>query len=59
MSKGQLIQEIRRHNLSAQPQFLAQFNERALEKYLQHLEGAQKRHIRIAGWVRKQKQRCA
>ena len=59
MSKGQLIDEIRRHNTSAQPTFLAQFNERALAKYLQQLEGAQKRHVRIAGWVRKSKQRCA
>ena len=58
MSKGQLIAEIRRHNASALPHFLARFNESALEKYLQQLEGAEKRHVRIAGWVRKQKQRA-
>jgi hypothetical protein len=54
MSKRQLIDEIRQYNTSVQPQFLAQFDEPALKQYLEHLESAQRKHVRIAGWVRKQ-----
>jgi len=53
MNKRQLIDEIRRINSTAHPQFLAQFDEAALRQYLQHLEGARQKHLRIAGWVRK------
>jgi hypothetical protein len=54
MSKRQLIDEIRQYNTSVQPQFLAQFDEPALKQYLEHLESASRKHLRIAGWVRKQ-----
>ncbi len=51
MTKRQLIDDIRRLNYTAQPQFLAQFDENALKQYLEHLEGAQRKHLRIDGWV--------
>jgi hypothetical protein len=54
MNKRQLIDDIRRYNTTAQPQFLAQFDEAALRQYLEHLEAAEKKHVRIAGWVRRQ-----
>ena len=54
MTKRQLIDDIRRYNTTAQPQFLAQFDVSALKQYLDHLEDAQKKHVRIAGWVRRQ-----
>src|SRR3954454_3978370 len=54
MSKRQLIDDIRRFNISVPPQFLAQFDETVLEQYLEHLEAASRKHVRIAGWVRKQ-----
>jgi len=53
MNKRQLIDDIRRHNTTAMPQFLAQFDESALKQYLDHLEDAQQKHTRIASWVRK------
>ena len=43
MSKRQLIDDIRRYNYTAQPQFLAQFDETALKQYLEHLEEFQGR----------------
>jgi hypothetical protein len=54
MSKRQLIDEIRTINNTAQPQFLAQFDEAALQQYLEHLRSAQSKRLRIGGWVRKQ-----
>jgi hypothetical protein len=54
MSKRQLIDDIREHNPTAQPQFLAQFDELALRHYLDHLKDAQDKRLRIAGWVRRQ-----
>lgn len=54
MTKRQIIDDIRKHNISVQPQFLAQFEVTDLKQYLEHLESAQKKHLRIAGWVRKQ-----
>lgn len=53
MSKRQLIDDIRRFNTSVQPHFLAQFDPAALKQYLEHLEDAHRKHLRIAGWVRK------
>jgi hypothetical protein len=53
MSKVQLIDDIRRFNTTVSKQFLAQFDEAALKQYLEHLEGAQKKHAQIASWVRK------
>ena len=53
MNKRQLIDDIRRYNTTAQPQFLAQFDEAALKQYLDHLEEARRKHMRLDGWVRK------
>jgi hypothetical protein len=54
MSKRQLIDEIRRYNVSVQPDFLSQFDEQALQQYLEHLEGAFQKRLHISSWVRKQ-----
>lgn len=54
MNKRQLIDEIRRFNTTVQPQFLAQFDEAALKQYLEHLQSAFGKRVRIAGWVRRQ-----
>ena len=54
MNKRQLIDEIRRFNTTAQTEFLAQFDEAALKQYLEHLEGAFRKRIHIASWVRRQ-----
>jgi hypothetical protein len=54
MSKRQLIDDIRRFNTSVQPEFLAQFDDDALKQYLDHLEGAFRKRIHIASWVRRQ-----
>lgn len=52
MEKRQLIEEIRKINVSAEEKFLAQFDEEALRQYLDHLQAAQQNRIHIAGWVR-------
>jgi hypothetical protein len=52
MNKRQLIDDIRRFNLSVRPQFLAQFDEPALKQYLEHLEDAHRKRVRFASWVR-------
>jgi hypothetical protein len=57
MSKRQLIDDIRQYNISVQPQFLAQFDAAALQQYLDHLRDAARKHVRIAGWVRKSQAR--
>jgi len=54
MTKRQLIDDIRKYNVSVEPQFLSQFDDAALKQYLEHLESAKQKHLRIAGWVRKQ-----
>jgi hypothetical protein len=51
MSKRQLIDDIRRYNNTAQPTFLAQFEEPALKQYLEHLESARLKHLRYARLV--------
>jgi hypothetical protein len=53
MNKRQLIEEIRRYNTTVAVEFLSQFDDSALQQYLQHLEGAKKRNTLIASWVRK------
>lgn len=54
MSKRQLIDDIRRFNITVEPEFLAQFDDEALKQYLDHLEGAFRKRIHIASWVRRQ-----
>jgi len=53
MNKRQLIDEIRRYNTTVPLQFLSQFDDSALQQYLDHLEGASKKQTRIASWTRK------
>jgi len=52
MNKRQLIDDIRRYNNSAQPRFLAQFDDAALKQYLEHLEGARLKRARTFGIIR-------
>jgi len=54
MTKRQLIDDIRKYNTTAHPKFLARFDDDALRQYLEHLESAQRKHLQISGWVRKQ-----
>ena len=53
MNKRQLIDDIRRFNINVQPRFLAQFDEAALKQYLQNLQAAQDKRVRVADWVRR------
>ena len=53
MNKRQLIDDIRRYNTTAQPHFLAQFDEDSLKQYLEHLEQARRKHLRNASIVPK------
>lgn len=46
MTKRQIIDDIRRYNITAHPNFLAQFDESALKQYLNHLEAARHKHLR-------------
>ena len=52
MNKRQLIDGIRQLNQTAQPEFLAQFDDDALEQYLRHLQTAQEKRVKVAGWVK-------
>jgi hypothetical protein len=52
MNKRQLIDGIRQLNQTAQPDFLAQFDDEALQQYLRHLENAQEKRLKVAGWVK-------
>ena len=47
MNKRQLIEDIRKHNATAQPAFLEQFDEDALQQYLEHLQEASNKRIRF------------
>lgn len=49
MTKRQLIDLIRQFNVTAQPQFLEQFDEEALGQYLEHLEDARNKRLRFDG----------
>jgi hypothetical protein len=53
MNKRQLIEQIQTLNNTATDQFLAQFDESDLQQYLQHLQDAQTREMRIAAWSHK------
>jgi hypothetical protein len=52
MNKRQLIDGIRQLNQTAQPDFLAQFDDEALQQYLQHLQSAQDKRLKVEGWVK-------
>ncbi len=53
MNKRQLIDDIRKYNVTAQPTFLNQFDAESLKQYLQHLENAGRRNQTIAVVARK------
>lgn len=52
MSKRQLIDNIRALNPTAEPQFLAQFEESELQEYLEHLQDAQSKRPQIFSWCK-------
>lgn len=52
MNKRQLIDDIRQHNKTAAPTFLAQFDEGALRQYLEHLEASKKKHVTLSRVIR-------
>jgi len=53
MNKRQLIEDIRKFNTTVPPQFLAQFDDGALRQYLEHLEGARRKHLRNTSITRR------
>ena len=53
MRKRQLIEAIRAINATASPEFLARFDEDALQQYLTNLQNASRRNVRIAGWIKR------
>lgn len=54
MNKRQLIDDIRQHNHTAQPEFLAKFDEAALQQYLEHLESKSRKRVSFGAVVGKQ-----
>jgi hypothetical protein len=52
MNKRQLIDDIRQFNTRVQPEFLAQFDDQALEEYLDHLRAAYRKHVDMPSWIR-------
>lgn len=53
MCKRQLIDDIRKYNISVRPEFLSQFDEKALQDYLNNLVAAHSKHLKIGSWVRR------
>src|SRR4051794_21232833 len=53
MTKRQLIDEIRKYNPTAQVTFLSQFDEDALQQYLDHLQFALGDRTKRITWVRR------
>jgi len=56
MNKRQLIDDIRRYNITVPGTFLAQFDEDALRQYLDHLEFARKKRLRLDTWQHRPEQ---
>jgi len=54
MTKRQLIDEIRHYNITATPAFLLQFDEFALRQYLENLQDAANKRLKIHTWVKRQ-----
>lgn len=52
MSKQQMIDQIRTHNRTVSDEFLAHFDERALQQYLDRLTHVLGRRGRASVWVR-------
>ncbi|MCC6240217.1 MAG: hypothetical protein IT448_07975 [Phycisphaerales bacterium] len=55
MDRRQLIAKIQEINRSATEKFLSQFDDQALQQYLDHLIAAQENRIHISGWVRQRR----
>jgi hypothetical protein len=53
MNKRQLIDAIRGLNQHAETGFLEQFAEVDLAEYLERLQGAANRNVRLTSWVKK------
>ncbi len=51
-NKRQLIDDIRKYNKTVAPQFLVQFDDDALQQYLEHLQEAHRKHQAIAPLLR-------
>ena len=54
MNKRQLIDSIRQINTGVRAEFLAQFDELALEQYLDHLTEARQKRVDMPSWIRRQ-----
>lgn len=52
MNKRLLIEDIRKYNTTVAPGFLAQFEEEALEQYLNNLKAARNKRVMISPAVR-------
>jgi len=52
MNKRQLIDGIRQINQTADHDFLAQFDEQALQQYLEHLTTAMEKRLKVEQWVK-------
>jgi hypothetical protein len=50
LTRPQLIDEIRRFNTTVEATFLDQFSDGELNEYLEHLELARQKQLRITGW---------
>ena len=59
MNKGQLIEQIRELNPTAAPEFLSQFEEQELDKYLENLRNAVAKRVHIHGFVRRSEMKLA
>ena len=53
MSKFRMIDAIRKHNRTAEPQFLIEFDEGELNSYLRRLRVLKDKRGRFSYWVRK------
>lgn len=50
LTRTQLVDEIRRFNTTVDAAFLDQFSDRELNEYLEHLELARQKQMRLTGW---------
>jgi hypothetical protein len=55
MDKRQLIEQICKYNTTVETGFLDQFTPQELAEYLDHLQAAQTKQVRIVGWKKPRK----
>jgi hypothetical protein len=55
MDKRQLIEQIRQFNTTVETTFLDQFTPQQLNEYLDHLEAARLKQVRIIGWKKQRR----